>query len=373
MELKEALTVLARDGYCLWVGAGVTKQLSSAGDELAYDWHELVERLELTAGLTAPVFPATLPERIQVIESKLGRVAFQKRLRELLMTRLAESIMQAAEKDLKEFHIPGAVRQIAHLGTMASQIVNFNIETWTSAILAGSSGPFAIKSFEPPVVGASGMSMAAGSSLPGRYVRSVLHPHGALDTNGLCVLTQHAYDSMNGTLAFQLAVHAAFQDKLAIVGMSLEDEYLRKQLAQFRKQIQSVFWFVKDEPKECLKKWIWANDITVVQLRDWEEFWREVGQIFPPPDETLLCQEWMRVISLAFFHSLPLASIIMSARRELGTADAMDSRLKALSENRGEEADAQTYLPIDVQTRYNRIEKLNRKRIKEVEEQKSAK
>lgn len=373
MELETTLKILARDGYCLWVGSGVTKQLSSAGEELAYDWHELVARLEAVAGSSLPEFSTTIPERIQAIESKMGRVWFQKQLRELILERLAKSVVNAAERNLERFEIPDAVAQIARLGTMANQIVNFNIETWTSTILAGSSGPFIVKSFEPPMIGASGIGVTSGSAIPGRYSRSVLHPHGAIDTSGLCVLTQQAYDSMEGTLAFQLAVHAAFQDNLMIVGMSLEDEYLRKQLAHFRKQVRKVFWFVKEVPREEVKKWAWIQDVTIIQVKSWPDFWDQINHFFPPFDEVLLCQEWMNVIARAFFSKLPFISAVILAKQRLDQKDPPGSQWQRLFENRGEEESAPLQLSPEDQQRYNLVGSLYLERIRELEEQKAAK
>jgi hypothetical protein len=40
-------------------------------------------------------------------------------------------------------------------------------------------------------------------------------------------MTKDQHEKLSSSLAFQLAIHAAFRNKLAIVGMSLGDQYLR--------------------------------------------------------------------------------------------------------------------------------------------------
>ena len=67
------------------------------------------------------------------------------------------------------------------------------------------------------------------------------HPHGLSTAD--CIMTEKDYENLDGTLAFELAVHTAFGNHLAIVGMSLQDEYLRKQIHKFRSQIDSITWF----------------------------------------------------------------------------------------------------------------------------------
>jgi len=44
----------------------------------------------------------------------------------------------------------------------------------------------------------------------------------------------------NATLAFGLAIHLAFRNNLAIVGLSLDDDFLKKQIEHGRDQMEKV-------------------------------------------------------------------------------------------------------------------------------------
>ncbi len=66
-------------------------------------------------------------------------------------------------------------------------------------------------------------------------------------------------------LAYQLSIHAAFQSNLVIIGMSLQDKYLRRQLAKFRQQIRKILWFMTKDEYQSLNnkilKEIYINNI----------------------------------------------------------------------------------------------------------------
>src|SRR4029078_3895706 len=72
---------------------------------------------------------------------------------------------------------------------------------------------------------------------------------------------------------FGLAVHASFGNSLAIVGMSLDDEYLRDHLQRYRASIGPIYWFNSHSPPE-LSAWAEAHGVTTVQV-DWGEFWAQ--------------------------------------------------------------------------------------------------
>ena len=55
-------------------------------------------------------------------------------------------------------------------------------------------------------------------------------------------MTSEEYRALNGTLGLELAVHSCFGDNILIVGMSLDDDYLRRQIVMFRGQIRSIYW-----------------------------------------------------------------------------------------------------------------------------------
>jgi hypothetical protein len=134
-----------------------------------------------------------------------------------------------------------------------------------------------------------------------RHNRAIYHPHGAVTVGGICVMTASEYRAMRGTLALQLAVHAAFRSPLAIVGMSLDDEYLRQQLAEFRDQVDEVFWFRTMGPmaSDELERWCIVNRVCVVDVKTWPAFWDQVDLVLPaPPEQGLVCN-WLNVVSEA--------------------------------------------------------------------------
>ncbi len=301
MNLEEAISFLERKGYCLWVGAGLTTHISNAGGKPTPSWQIFVEQLEKAAALSEPAFSCSFPERIEVVKRTLSRIQFQKAIRDLLLIPLLDSIISLGQTDTEKFLIPSEVTQIACLGMLANHIVNFNIETITSTLLAAPSGPYVIKAYEPPVVGASGIRSSKGSMSGACYRRSVLHPHGAFDMYGLCILSTSDYKSMDGTLALQLAVHAAFQEYLVIIGMSLEDIYLREQVTLFRNQINDVLWFTdKETDDENIQKWVWENNIKIIRIHSWPNFWRHIEETLPHPNKEKLLSAWMHVISYCF-------------------------------------------------------------------------
>jgi hypothetical protein len=188
------------------------------------------------------------------------------------------------------------------LGARANPIVNFNIEVITSYLLGGAE-PHAIKCFIPPVPGAAHVLSGHGQYTlsPSRHNRAIYHPHGAVAVGGICVMTASEYRAMRGTLALQLAVHAAFRSPLAIVGMSLDDEYLREQLAEFRDQIDEVFWFrtMDSAVSDQLEHWCIVNRVCVVDVKTWPAFWDQVDLMLPAPPEEGLTSNWLNVVSEA--------------------------------------------------------------------------
>ncbi|MBV8275287.1 MAG: SIR2 family protein [Verrucomicrobia bacterium] len=125
------------------------------------------------------------------------------------------------------------MRQVAALGQLANPIVSFNIESFTSTILARPAGPARIIPFIKPQT-----RRIEFNEFGEIFQRIVYHPHGLSTAD--CIITEKDYETLNGTLAFELAVHSAFGNNLAIVGISLQDEYLREQIHKFRRQIDSI-------------------------------------------------------------------------------------------------------------------------------------
>ncbi len=303
MDYNEALEIMKHnsDGYCLWVGAGVSLHL--AGFNGLPLWSDLVK--ELQAETTIEDLEGDYPSQLLQLLNSVGRTRFQRFLRENILEKLSKSIInQAKLYQNPDSCVPNPVRQIAHLGSLANPIVNFNIETFTSILLAGPGGPYEVKYFTPELPETiKGFVPRTSKSRAGMFRRHILHPHGAIDHSGICIMTASEYDSMNGTLAFQLAIHAAFSSNLVIMGMSLEDEYLRNQISDFRQQLRKVLWFVGSlsEKNREIRKWAINNKIEVIEIENWTSFWKSVESTLPGPNEIELLGTWRLLVNSSFY------------------------------------------------------------------------
>jgi hypothetical protein len=255
MDLDRAINKL-KDGYCLWVGAGVTKQLWQSAPQ----WDELTKNLEDLAQL--PARPAgEYADRLQRCADKLGPSVFRKHLRKIYYTDLYEALLQRTAQWLKAGDAPPTeLRKIAALGQLANPIV--------------------IKPQTPRI---------EFRELTKAFQRIVYHPHGLSTVD--CIMTQDEYKSLNGTLAFRLAVHAAFGNHLAIVGMSLQDKYLREQITEFRNQIDSIIWF--NSQFGDLAVWARCTNVEMVQVQ-WSEFWERWNAVNVPQEGLPIA--WYRTV-----------------------------------------------------------------------------
>jgi hypothetical protein len=117
----------------------------------------------------------------------------------------------------------------------------------------------------------------------------VYHPHGLSTVD--CIITEEDYKNLDGTLALKLATHAAFGNQLAIVGMSLEDQYLRDQISEFRNQIDSIIWF--NAQFGNLEVWARCNKVEMVQGK-WSEFWEHWNTTNVRQEDLLI--SWYRMV-----------------------------------------------------------------------------
>ena len=297
MDTTEALQRIAQGRTCLWAGAGVAMQLALAGRRATPSWHGLITTLEREADVLPPSSVNDFASRLDVVLAKVGRPRFQRLLRREILTATLESAVEAWR--IHRGATPEHVVSLAHLGFLANPIVNFNIETLSSQALVAGSGPWHPVAFQAPVPDAlTSPSSSRGSGDRKRHQRRVYHPHGAIDLTGICVMTEREYRAMHGTLALQLAAHAAFGLDLAIVGMSLEDQYLRVQLELFRDQIKTIFWFVASPPGEPLNSWAYRNRVEVISTC-WPDFWRCVARELPGPGAAALHYEWLELVQHA--------------------------------------------------------------------------
>jgi SIR2-like protein len=286
-------------GYCLWVGAGVAMHVGHAASAPVPGWPEVVCDLERAAGLTPPSAAIPYADRIERCLRALRRLDFQRQLRAAIVRPMAEAIVKLANDHTDSRPcIPRAIRQLAHLGALANPIVNFNVDTTTSRLVADPSGRSNVRCFAPPLPGATTLLRQQRAQTM-VFRRNVYHPHGAIDDSGICIMASSEYESMRGTLGLQIALHNAFESKLAIVGMSLEDAYLREQIRSFRSQIDTIYWFM-DAPSDEDKSWAWANNVTIVQ-QPWAVFWERAEDILPCPiREECLYQTWLIAVGEAF-------------------------------------------------------------------------
>ena len=251
-------------GYCLWVGAGVSRQVASGHAEVKL-WEQLTTEMEKEAGVAAPEGDVDLPGRLDRCLAEKGEDWFRGYLREEYYTRLAEGLLsQALECVERDDFVPGHLRAIAALGQLANPIVSFNIEPFSSVLLARPGGPVRLLVQQPE--GIPRYEWREGS---GRFQRIVYHPHG-LATGG-SVMTKSQYKANEQSLAFTLAINVAFANTLLIVGMSLNDDYLRQHIEAARTDLREIYWFDSRFPEE-LADWAARHRITTVRV-DWGEFW----------------------------------------------------------------------------------------------------
>lgn len=303
VKVTEAFELVKDDGYCLWVGNGVSMYLAAAdgGPHVTPTWLELARQLERDADLTPLKDCQELPDRLERIHRARGFEWFQAKLREKLLHKLAVSIFGRTLDLCKTSRsaVPQQARRLACLGQLANPIVNFNLETLTSLAVSRAGGPCSIKYFahaKPTELDANQISRSDWGEAT--YRRHIYHPHGALNGSGICVMTGTEYRSQRSTLAFQMAVHSAFMSHLVIVGMSLNDAYLRGQITKFRQQIRKIIWFQADTNPELLD-WACCAGIDVVTV-EWPDFWQQLDKCLPPPDQTEALAGWEAVMTEAW-------------------------------------------------------------------------
>jgi hypothetical protein len=120
MDLDRAKNNL-KDGYCLWVGAGVTKQLWHDAPQ----WDELTKKMEAHAKLAEGPL-GQYPERLQRCSDKLEPDVLRKYIRKIYYTNLCEAMLRRAAKSIDDGDgIPPELRKVAALGQLANPIVSF--------------------------------------------------------------------------------------------------------------------------------------------------------------------------------------------------------------------------------------------------------
>lgn len=287
-QLRDAVWQL-EEGYCLWVGAGVTRTVAAGHADVPL-WDEVTAEMETAARIaTSP--GDDFPTRLERCLQALGEGAFRSRLRERYYTDLSEGILsQALECAASNEFVPEHVRALAALGQLANPIVSFNIEPFSSLLLGRPAGPVRIL-FQQH----RGKPGHAWREAGGRFQRIVYHPHGL--ATGDSVMTASQYEANRASLAFSLAIHSAFGNTLVIVGMSLDDNYLREQIEVSRRSLGDVYWFDSRFPEE-LASWAARNEIRTVQV-DWGEFWKHWRELPVELERSELSAAWYLAVDEA--------------------------------------------------------------------------
>lgn len=271
-DLKPLISAIEQNRNCVWVGAGATSQLAS----VVIDWNKLVTDAESEARIT-PNSGSDYPTRLDASAKILGIDRFQKIIRKSVIDPLYHSIIKSIKERLanNDFSVPENVRQLAAIGRFANTIINFNIEILTSIIIAEPQGPYRMRFFTAKEQIISGKKQIRGFADSMLIYRNVLHPHGALEYSGPCIITATDYSDLKANLAFQLSIHHAFDDNLIIIGMSLEDQYLRDQISNFRDYLHGIYWVNSQRALDRHKDWIKNTRIEGIAV-NWSDFWKQL-------------------------------------------------------------------------------------------------
>jgi hypothetical protein len=288
MSPQDAIDAL-EGGYCLWVGAGLSVQLAARKARVPM-WAELVDELETMASLKVKD-GGDMPARLEVCLEAVGEAAFRSFLRRRYYTELSTAILQLASEALcTNDPLPKHLKSLAALGQLANPIVSFNIEPLSTVMLSRPAGPVRV------VFQQSASSPAVTWREPsGSYARLAYHPHGLATADSVMTASQYARNEQS--LAFQLAVHAAFANDLAIVGMSLDDEHLRKQITQYRSGIKAIYWFNSSFTHADLN-WAQAAGIRLVEA-PWPSFWDLWSRVPVACSDDQLLRAWHFVVDEA--------------------------------------------------------------------------
>jgi hypothetical protein len=292
-------------------------------------WNELTAELEARAGIVR-TSGQDYPSRLDSCLEAIGAGPFQKILRQRYYTELCEGIVSCASEHLDgEALVPDHVRAVAALGQLANPVVSFNIEPISTLLLARPAGPTRILFQQPDLLPSYTWREPGGV-----FQRLAYHPHG-LATAG-AVMTTRQYEANRQTLAFGVAIHAAFRNNLVVVGMSLQDRYLRDHIATYRENLENVYWF-NSEFSDDLVKWADRTSITRVPVK-WTEFWNHWRSLPCEVSEPDLAKAWYLAVCEAVEEVE--GGGLGALERSLGGRDAVSPSLRALVDRFGEAARA---------------------------------
>lgn len=230
-EFDHAAQLLAtsRGGFTIWLGAGVSQAITRGKTP---GWGELVRSL-VPPGNSAIAVGADLPGQLEAISELIGHQRFRRALRERLMVPLSPENIDI-----------DVCAHMAVIGSRASAFVSFNLEELTAIpfVTTRGTGTYCTRVFAQQLEYEHRLS---GPKEPGPFTIPVYFPHGLL-SQGRVTLTRSEYDQLQAGVAMMTAINVALGGTLVILGMSLDDDYLRSEISRHRPWFQDIFWFNKE-------------------------------------------------------------------------------------------------------------------------------
>jgi hypothetical protein len=161
---------------------------------------------------------------------------------------------------------------MAVIGLRAGALVSFNVEMVSAVPIATArGGNFVSRTYRrspeaPPFLR---HATDGGATCP-----PVFFPHGLLDMHGDCVFTKSEYDAHRMSLAVGTAVNMCLGGSLLILGMSLDDAYLRDAILHHRRWIKDVFWVTNSGHHDE-----WARVANVHRVpTDYATMWKKIAE-----------------------------------------------------------------------------------------------
>ena len=169
---------------------------------------------------------------------------------------------------------------MAIIGSRASAFVSFNLEELTAVpfVATRASGTYCVRVFAQQLEyehRVEGMRESGPVTIP------VYFPHGLL-SHGRVVLTRSEYDELQAGVAMMTAINVALGSDLVILGMSLDDAYLRAEILKHRRWFQKVFWF---NDHFAHTEWARVAHVTMVESGH-DRIWKGLSDAFVMNDSS---------------------------------------------------------------------------------------
>lgn len=274
LSLAELSSKLATTdgGFSLWLGAGASIAVTNGATP---GWRQLVSdlrgfnHLDDEADEKRESVDRSYPEQLERLSSRIGHHAFRKELRKRLLDPM---VLDAISQE--------TVLHQATIGARANAVVSFNIEvvsamSFVSAFGECSFRPRTFRERHPDFFGLE----FAHQTTPGMVSPTIYFPHGLLNDGNL-VMTKSEYDLHEGSLAMATAVQLCLGSDLVILGMSLADTYLRREILRHRRWIRRIYW-VGEKP--AYDEWRRVARVTFVEAPH-KEVWKSLAERFQERD-----------------------------------------------------------------------------------------